>query len=232
MHGSGRNESAKVLTGQVWTIGITLMFPCDAGRPDLDPPQSEARPDEGAVRLRGGFGTPRSPIHTGFVEVLHNSEWGAICAGLSDRGVLMADVVCRQLGFPHGTAVDPTTNPQSMDQSDPTFRSGIDVEESQEPYERFWLTAVTCNGVEERLVDCIGGRAFLTDAVGRRAFRIDGVGRACNSQSLRLTVACRSFAVPEALEAVSTPGAGATFDCREDLACGNMSSVGCYDQTS
>lgn len=67
--------------------------------------------DQGAVRLRGGFGTLCDPVHTGFVEVLNDSEWGSICTDRadedSDADRLVADVVCRQLGFPHGTRVDP-----------------------------------------------------------------------------------------------------------------------------
>ena len=151
------------------------------------------------MRLRGGFGTSMSPIYTGFVEVFHNDEWGAICDGDPDTEYLQADVVCRQLGFPHGTAVDPTTNPQGTGQRDFYSDTVPDVEEAEEAQARFWLQGVSCSGTEDRLVECRGGQRFLTDDED-----------SCSSDPLRLTVACRTFAVPEALEAVTTPGAGAT----------------------
>lgn len=147
-------------------------------------------PEQGDVRLRGGFGTPCDPLHTGFVEVFNAGEWGAICSALDLPSILVADVVCRQLGFPHGTVVDPI-NPR------PRFTDDyVIVEEADEPQDRFWLGNVVCSGPEARLLDCGLGSGFLTED-------------ACSSSPVRLTVACRKFAVPEALEAVTTPGAGA-----------------------
>ena len=65
------------------------------------------------MRLVGGFGTLCDPLHSGFTEVFHDGEWGAIClepfSGSTNppEDRLVADVVCRQLGFPHGTLVIP-----------------------------------------------------------------------------------------------------------------------------
>ena len=72
--------------------------------------------DEGAVRLRGGSGTPCDALHSGFVEIRHNGEWGRICLQPFESrdepvDTLMADVACRQLGFPHGTLVIPGNGP-------------------------------------------------------------------------------------------------------------------------
>ena len=69
-------------------------------------------PAEGAVRLVGGFGTPCDPLHSGFVEIFHDDDWGRICLHPFDNkrepeDRLVADVACRQLGFPHGTLVLP-----------------------------------------------------------------------------------------------------------------------------
>ena len=65
------------------------------------------------MRLVGGFGTLCDPLHSGFAEVFHDGEWGAICLEPFSRSTnppedrLVADVVCRQLGFPHGSLVIP-----------------------------------------------------------------------------------------------------------------------------
>eukprot|EP00892_Ulva_mutabilis_P007276 jgi/Ulvmu1/4920/UM202_0005.1 len=139
-------------------------------------------PVEGSVRLRGGFGSICDPLYTGFVEVFHLEEWGAICTDSEYEDFLVADVVCRQLGFPHGTVVDPVS---PIDYSD----------EAEEPQERFWLTNAQCRGVEEELLDCRLGQGFITNNQG------------CGGNPSRFTVACRAFAVSEALEDVSTPGA-------------------------
>eukprot|EP00892_Ulva_mutabilis_P008497 jgi/Ulvmu1/6019/UM260_0003.1 len=150
-------------------------------------------PMEGSVRLRGGFGTPCDPVHSGFVEVFHEQEWGALCFGADYGDARVADVVCRQLGLPHGTVVDPKTNPPPGQLGS---RRAADTEEATEPQERFWLTSVECRGPEDELLECGLGDGFSTDNAG------------CNpSRSIRFTVACRSFAVTEALENVTTPGA-------------------------
>ena len=160
--------------------------------------------EEGSVRLRGGFGTPCDPVHTGFVEVFHFDEWGAICEGDDSTDRLAADVICRQLGFPHGTLVDPLTNPADRETT-PNDYGGYDYspyipdeEEASEEQERFWLNRVQCRGPEEKLLDCDLGQGFRTNNGGCTGNRV-----------VRLTVACRTFPVTEALEDVTTPGAGA-----------------------
>jgi len=123
------------------------------------------------VRLRGGFGTPCDAVYSGFVEVYHFEEWGAICIGDDVSDTLAADVVCRQLGFPHGTAVDPTTRTPST----------------------------------------AGGFAAAPFGFGTR-----------------FTVACRTFAVPEALEEVTTPGAGAAVQQDDNTpACMHAGGTAC-----
>ena len=159
------------------------------------------------MRLRGGFGTPCDPVHTGFVEVFNAGEWGAICVFTGNpraRSALAADVVCRQLGFPHGTRVDPTTNSADAEGDGQDYRDYFydypPVEEAQEAQERFWLSEVFCSGTEDRLVDCQLGEGFLEMNQGCVT---EGLPR-----PLRMTVACRTFPVEEAFEAVTTLGAG------------------------
>ena len=149
------------------------------------------------MRLVGGFGTLCDPLHTGVVEVFHFGEWGALCFGSSDDDQLVADVVCRQLGFPHGTPVDPREAQTEV--SEYSFYGGLydTPDESEGPQERFWLSAASCRGSEERLVDCDIRPGFRTANEG------------CTGTSVtRFQAACRQFAVSEALEDVTTPGAG------------------------
>lgn len=157
---------------------------------------STPAPVEGSVRLRGGFGSPCDAIHSGFVEIFHRREWGAICTGRQFDTPQVAGVVCRQLGFPHGTLVDPSVNPAD---DDPEYYSTNLDDEADEPQERFWLSGVRCRGPEDVLNDCDLGLGFRNGNVG------------CSDSPSRLTVACRSFAVSEALENVATPGAGASL---------------------
>eukprot|EP00892_Ulva_mutabilis_P007855 jgi/Ulvmu1/5441/UM223_0002.1 len=181
-----------------------------------------AMPVEGAVRLRGGFGTLCDPLHTGFVEIFHNNEWGAICNGEDRSDHLVADVVCRQLGYPHGTPVNPLGNAPDSGGSDYDYSflyAESAVEEAEEPVGRFWLSygRVSCNGPEQRLMDCDLGDGFLGDARGP-----------CTSTQnrARLTVACRSFPVTAALENMTTPGAGATHAQFPTQSCSSL-PVGC-----
>lgn len=166
-----------------------------AGCPD--PPA----PVLGSVRLRGGFGTPCDPVHTGFVEVFNEGEWGAICNGKLESGdldALTADVVCRQLGLPHGTVVNPLG--RRMDSNKTDERRFVEEAAAREPSDRFWLSEVRCgNAVKDRLLDCDLRPGFQQGNAG------------CTEDPVRLTVACRNFPVTEALEAVATldPGAGA-----------------------
>ena len=164
------------------------------------------------MRLRGGFGSLCDPVNSGFIEVLHDGEWGSICTNARSESLIdlsfldsdfEADVVCRQLGFPHGTRVDPlTARPPSPEApSSPSSNNDDDVppaEEAEEPVERFWLSDVTCSGLEGRLIDCDLGEGF----------RINNAG--CSPNPHRMHVACRQFPVEEALEAITTPGAGAS----------------------
>ena len=120
----------------------------------------------------------------------------------------MADVVCWQLGFPHGTRIDPLTarTPPSMPEGAPSpystnhytyyYEYDPTMEDAVEPVESFWLSSVACGGPEARLVDCNIGPGFLNNNSG------------CRSRPHRIYVACRQFAVVEALEASTTPGAG------------------------
>lgn len=165
---------------------------------------------EGTVRLRGGFGTLCDPIHSGYVEILHLGEWGSICTdrraedAAQDR--LVSDVVCRQLGFPHGTRVDPLTarepppndtmKPYIADNYGNYYDYALNVEEAEEAVDLFWLSDVACTGPEDRLTDCGLGQGFRKN-----------IG--CAGIRHRLHVACREFPVLDALEEITTPGAGA-----------------------
>ena len=157
------------------------------------------------MRLRGGFGSLCDDVYTGFVEVFNFGEWGAVCDSqafgvIEDR--LIGNVVCRQLGFPHGSTIDPTANSPDPGPDEYTylpfgvFRDYDNIEEAEEQQARFWLNGVTCRGPEERLVDCDLGAGFQQDNAG------------CSSPVLRVTVACRTFPIVEALESVTTPAAG------------------------
>ena len=171
---------------------------------------------EGTVRLRGGFGTLCHPIHSGFIEILHSGEWGSICTDQRRESIavdtLVADVVCRQLGFPHGTRVDPLNarpqlqNPGEAPPTDhPIYYEYSTTEEAEEPVERFRLRDpdVRCSGPETRLIDCDlmpgtrPGPGFLSNSKG------------CDSQPHRIHIACRQFPVAEAHEAVTDTEAGA-----------------------
>ena len=166
------------------------------------------------MRLRGGFGTLCDPVHSGFIEVLHFGEWGSICTDQASENRaednLVADVVCRQLGFPHGTRIDPLTTrpppPTPADGEAPSpystyyYSSYYDYrtisEEAEEPVDRFWLSEVACSGPEGRLIDCDLGQGFRNNNAG------------CGTRPHRVHIACRQFPVVEALEAVSDSDAG------------------------
>lgn len=162
------------------------------------------------MRLRGGFGTPCDPVYTGFID-LHANEWGSICTQAKDEtdaeNNLLAAVACRQLGFPHGTRVDPLTawppRPESAEHTyspydylRDDYDNEVPVEEAQEPVELYWLSRVLCAGPEENVIDCDLGKGFQRDD--------------CRANPHRIHVACRQFPVAEALEKVVTPGAGAS----------------------
>lgn len=138
---------------------------------------------DGAVRLTNGTGSPCDDLHSGIVEVYDAAAaaWGAICTASTPDDRLAADVVCRQLGFPHGTPEGPIGN----------SAAGVAGEEG------FVIGYVACRGVEQRISNC------------RLAPGLASGGSACMAKPARLRAACRKFPVAEALERVVTPGAGA-----------------------
>ena len=120
----------------------------------------------------------------------------------------MPEVTCRQLGFPHGTRVDPVIAQRqrppppcsSDDYSTPPDRyyyeySGFEAE-GAEALERTWLTNVKCSGSEARLVDCDLDRGFRDNIAG------------CGGGA-RIHVACRQFPLVQAIESGASPGASA-----------------------
>lgn len=75
-----------------------------------------AAPVEGDVRLVPLIGATASTatcdsVHLGGVELFRQGRWGRICTGhgRADHGrfTLVAPVVCRQLGYPFGTLMNP-----------------------------------------------------------------------------------------------------------------------------
>eukprot|EP00892_Ulva_mutabilis_P011614 jgi/Ulvmu1/8825/UM049_0005.1 len=196
-------------------ITSSTVLACANSEPGCDVQEGSA---DGAVRLRGGFGTPCDPIHSGFVEVLNLGQWGSICGGIffSEEFLdnLVADVVCRQLGFPHGTLIDPIAVARPRPPPNPDYEyvfdsyttyesefsslvtEGLVTEEAEEPVERFWLTTgdVQCRGTEGRLVECDLGSGFQNNP-------------RCGPAPYRLSVACRQFPITDALENITTPGA-------------------------
>ena len=120
-----------------------------AGCPPLPPPT------EGSLRLSGGFGTPCDPIYTGFVEIFHAGEWGAICEGSNEfvhRNT--PPVVRRQLGFQHGTVFYRSINPAEADRDILVIEAYAanfaleEADEAEEPIRRYWLAAPGCQGTE------------------------------------------------------------------------------------
>eukprot|EP00892_Ulva_mutabilis_P012491 jgi/Ulvmu1/9614/UM054_0044.1 len=132
------------------------------------------RQEQGAVRLVRGEGTPCDVLHSGVIEIFNEGDWGTVC----ETNALGADVVCRQLGFPHGTLV--TDDPRA---SNPNARDR-------------WLVETTCRGPETALVDCDLGPAGF-----------HGGRQPCGQRESGQRVACRQFAVEAALEAVTSPSA-------------------------
>lgn len=152
---------------------------------------SQPEAEQGAVRLIDGVGSPCDPLYTGILEVFNEGRWGAVCTfGQSDA--IVADVVCRQLGFPFGNPVDGdfafdddgTNEPETFD-------------ESEIVSDTVWLFGATCRGPEDNLSDCLGDY-------------YDGFsdGTSTRPCTRRLHIACRQFAVDDALEETSgTAGA-------------------------
>ncbi|XP_070205243.1 fibropellin-1-like isoform X2 [Littorina saxatilis] len=93
--------------------------------------ETTTSPGEGSLRLVGG-----SHRREGRVEVLFNGHWGTVCSnGWTPED---AAVVCRQLGFV-GTTITAYTD----------LRYGPGSFSS-----RVWLSNVSCDGSEFRLMDC------------------------------------------------------------------------------
>jgi hypothetical protein len=165
------------------------------------------------IRLTGGFGSRCDSIHTGFVEIYHLGSWGSICAVEYMTDPSLAEVVCRQLGFPYGTIVDSwaPTKLQEGHNDYAFYDYNTKVEESEEPGLPMWLSALVCKGSEATVAECDLGTGFTEH---RRPLD-------CRPAT-RLAVACRSFAMVEAQEAVSEPPAGA---CAPSWQCHNCSHV-------
>ena len=155
------------------------------------PPRPES------LRLSGGFGTLCDPIYTGFVEIFHAGVWGAICRGKSQSDHRnTAPVVCRQLGFPHGSMVDPSVNPAEADRDilvAEAFEANFalnSADEAEQPIHQYWLAQTRCNGTEQQLVDCdLLGGFIATDDQDERCFISAGL-------LSRFTVECRMFPLP------------------------------------
>lgn len=82
----------------------------DCSDPDLETPV------DGDLRLVPLFENSTATrlcddVHLGGVELFRQGRWGAICTGnilgFEDEFTLDAQVVCRQLGFPFGTVMEP-----------------------------------------------------------------------------------------------------------------------------
>eukprot|EP00892_Ulva_mutabilis_P007859 jgi/Ulvmu1/5445/UM223_0006.1 len=137
---AGRSRNACAIRNSNATEATVLACAnAEPGCPDMPPPV------EGSVRMRGGFGSPCDPIHTGLVEVFHLDEWGAVCDLSEARHGLAPDIICRQLGFPHGSAIDPI---------------------AVGPDERFWLRQLSCRGLEQEVLECFLGDGFITNSAG------------------------------------------------------------------
>lgn len=151
----------------------------------------------GAVRLRGGTGTPCDDLHSGVVEVYRAdvATWGAVCTAGTPDDRLVADVVCRQLGFQYSTPEATLATAPGGSQMSP---GGDMMEDGIDAGQPGFLSDVMCRGTEERIGECRDARAIA-----------GGGGGLCMEKPARLRVACRKFPVVEALESVATPGAGA-----------------------
>lgn len=125
------------------------------------------------------------------MEIFHLQEWGGVCIDTTVTEFLHADVICRQLGFPHGTDASIETDPPGN--TGLTNNAGTGILEGLA--ERAWLPDVRCTGAEAELLECQLGQGFRDDLAD------------CGRSRLRLAVTCRTFAVSEALEDVATPGA-------------------------
>ena len=80
-------------------------------------------------------------ISNGRVEIYYLGEWGTICHTPNQFGIMMADVICKQLGY---ISADDTDSLLQME-----FRPGT---------RPIHLSDVECDGTESKLVLCSHGR--------------------------------------------------------------------------
>eukprot|EP00892_Ulva_mutabilis_P003255 jgi/Ulvmu1/1300/UM011_0026.1 len=97
-------------------------------------------PAEGDVRLVGGVGTLCDAVHSGVVEVFHQTDFGGLCGS----GPVAADVVCRQLGFAHGEELD-THGSADYDYS---------PDDSPTTPTLAWADVPSCRGLEASILGC------------------------------------------------------------------------------
>lgn len=93
---------------------------------------------------------PCDEVHMGAVEFFNDGRWGQICGPSGQRqgaSTVDANVVCRQLGFPFGSLMDPD-------------ESRFVAIEKPNANPVTWATEVICTGLEERIADCFFPEAF------------------------------------------------------------------------
>eukprot|EP00892_Ulva_mutabilis_P012685 jgi/Ulvmu1/978/UM103_0005.1 len=165
---------------------------------------AEAAPEEGDVRLVPIVEAQQATascdaVHFGGVEIFHNGRWGRVCVTdrvsapdleSSERFVLDAQVVCRQLGFPFGGIYDAGEFRQT------DFLPGDYVDkfytEDYDPQVAF-ATEVRCTGQEDRLDACVFPEAF-----GDGDPSVSGVDASCTVERRRIfSVICRQFEITE-----------------------------------
>ena len=112
----------------------------------------EATPSQGDVRLVPLRGVPSTAacddVHLGGVQIFNDGRWGGICFVTSDLDssfTIDAGVICRQLGFPFGSLMEPGDNNGAP----------VDYVDYRDPGELVWASDVVCSGLEERLGDCL-----------------------------------------------------------------------------
>ena len=118
--------------------------------------------NEGDIRLVGG-----AADYEGRVEVLHNNEWGTVCA--DDWDIVDANIVCQQLGF--GRAVFAAGPGSYGEGSGPILYDNVE-----------------CRGNEFHLVDCPHAGTGVHDCV-----HADDAGVVCYNIAGQLSSVAREF---------------------------------------